>query len=183
MQHGHSAKIALHYLPITQQSAGPRARLSRRELCKRVHRATSNSERNDRDGPGERRVDRHPINDALNGRLMIQEAVRVLFGYEQINHLEIAAASRAQSRHSPSIVDHYIAAIEVAAQRRLILPIGVLKAGQSHEARRMMRATPERPAARDPVAAFYSECHRTRGCRTRHESTLIREPVSCDGRR
>ena len=61
---------------------------------------------------------------------------------------------RAQARHPPRVVDHDIAALEIATQRRLVLAVGAFRAREAHEVRRVMSAASERPAAGDAIATF-----------------------------
>nr|WP_246799309.1 hypothetical protein [Bradyrhizobium sp. CCBAU 51753] len=75
-------------------------------------------------------------------------------GHEAVLDLEIAASGPAQSGYEPGVVNADLGAIEVAAQRRAVLAVGPLHAGEPHEPRRMMRAAAERPAPADAVAAL-----------------------------
>jgi len=52
------------------------------------------------------------------------EHMRLLFGHEDVANFEVAAPRGTQTGHPPGVVDHDIAAFEIATQRRLVLAAG-----------------------------------------------------------
>src|SRR3954471_17937109 len=167
MQRVRSAVITLYDLTVAQQSADTQPCLPARKLGKGVHRAARDTERNDGNGPGEHRHGGQAVQDSILRRTRCHQDVRVLLGDEDIPDLEVGTSRGTKPRYSPRVVDDDIAAIEIAAERRLVLAVGTFRARKAHEVRRVMGAAAERPPAGNAIAAVHllGRTDRTGGAR------------------
>src|SRR3954453_464218 len=180
MQRVRSAGITLYDLTGAQQSADAQPCLPARKLGKGVHLAARDTERNDGNGPGEHIARGRAVQDSILRRTRCPQDVRVLVGDEDIPDLEVGASRGTNPRYKPRVVDDDIAAIEIAAQRRLVLAVGSFRAREAHEVRCVMGAAAERPPAGNAIAPVPPLGRADRAGGARDETARVGEKFARD---